>query len=135
MAERPQSVASLLLTAAGQDQLAAQLLSANPAVGDAIVGFHAQQAIEKTLKAVLSVHRVEFRRTHDLLVLLDLLYDHGITPPPDANWLDELNPYAVEARYGALAPSGLDRARTLLAVADTLTWAQQVLAGHSDTAG
>ncbi len=135
MAEAPQSVARMLLIAARQDQLAAQLLSSNAAIGDGVVGFHAQQAVEKALKAVLSVHLIEFRRTHDLLVLLDLLLDHGITVPPDADWLDELNPYAVEARYGALAPSGLDRAHALLAVASTLTWAEQMMATHNGNGG
>ncbi len=135
MAEPPQSVARMLLTAARQDQLAAQLLSSNAAIGDGVVGFHAQQAVEKALKAVLSVHLIEFRRTHDLLVLLDLLLDHGITLPPDADWLEELNPYAVEARYGALAPFGLDRQHTMSAMASTLTWAEQVLAAQDGAIG
>lgn len=135
MAEPLQSVARMLLAAAHQDQLAAQLLSANAAMGDGVVGFHAQQAVEKALKAVLSANMIEFRRTHDLLVLLDLLEDHGIAPPPDAVWLDELNPYAVEARYGALAPAGLDRPHALLAVASTLAWAEQMLAAQEGNVG
>jgi len=127
MGERPTSVAQMLLDAALQDQLALRLLSANVSIGDGLVGFHAQQAIEKSLKAVLSAHRVEFRRTHDLYVLLDLLQDHGITLPPHASWLDELNPYAVEARYGSLAPTGLDRTQALLAVDTSLDWARSEL--------
>jgi HEPN domain-containing protein len=34
--------------------------------------FHAQQAIEKALKAFLTAHQVAFPRTHDLLRVLDL---------------------------------------------------------------
>ena len=34
--------------------------------------FHAQQAVEKALKALLTRHQVEFRRTHDLGELLQL---------------------------------------------------------------
>lgn len=117
-------VYALLLASAAQDLAACQLLAANVGIGDAMVGFHAQQAIEKSLKAVLSAHMIEFRRTHDLITLLDLLQDHQLPAPPEADWLDELNPYAVEARYGAIEPEGLDRTRTLQAVAQVLDWAQ-----------
>jgi HEPN domain-containing protein len=34
--------------------------------------FHAQQAIEKSLKALLTYHQIAFPKTHDLLRLLDL---------------------------------------------------------------
>jgi HEPN domain-containing protein len=37
------------------------------------VGFHAQQSAEKYLKAYLTWHQVEFRKTHDLGELLDII--------------------------------------------------------------
>ncbi|MCX6550713.1 MAG: HEPN domain-containing protein, partial [Acidobacteria bacterium] len=37
------------------------------------IGFHAQQAAEKFLKAYLVAHQVEFPKTHDLGRLLDLI--------------------------------------------------------------
>ena len=43
--------------------------------------FHAQQAIEKSLKAVLFLHQIESRRTHDLVQLAQLLRQHGVEPP------------------------------------------------------
>lgn len=52
MAER--SVAALLLDAAEQDMRAYGVLAQTAGMGDAVVGFHAQQAVEKSLKAVLS---------------------------------------------------------------------------------
>ena len=122
-AER-KSVARLLLDSASQDLAACRLLAAATGIGDAIVGFHAQQAVEKSLKAVLSARKVEFRRTHDLVSLLDLLQDKHLPEPPEADWLDELNPYAVEARYGTISPEGLDRARTLGAAAQVVAWAE-----------
>jgi HEPN domain-containing protein len=76
------TVAEMLLASAGQDLAACTLLVDAPGIGDAIVGFHAQQSIEKSLKAVLSARVIEFRRTHDLLTLLDLFEDHGLTLPP-----------------------------------------------------
>jgi HEPN domain-containing protein len=117
------SVARLLLDSASQDLAACRLLAAGAGIGDAVVGFHAHQAVEKSLKAVLSARKVEFRRTHDLVSLLDLLQDSHLPAPPEADWLDELNPYAVEARYGTISPEGLDRARALSAAAQVMAWA------------
>ncbi len=126
MAEAPKSksVAHMLLESALQDEAACKLLSASSQISDGIIGFHAQQAAEKSIKSVLSQHGVEFRRTHDLIALLDLLQDNALPAPPHADWLDELNPYAVEARYGTIDPDGLDRQFVLAVVTAVLTWAQ-----------
>ena len=121
-------VYALLLASAEQDLAACRLLSNAAGIGDAVVGFHAQQSVEKAIKAVLSVRMIEFRRTHDLVSLLDLLQDHHVPAPPAADWLDELNPYAVEARYGTINPDGLDRARVLVAVEQVLAWAHRQIA-------
>jgi HEPN domain-containing protein len=59
-------------------------------MADTIIGFHAQQACEKCLKAVLASVGVEFPRTHDLLRLLELLDAQGITIPANTQWIDEL---------------------------------------------
>ena len=120
-------VPKILLQAAEQDLAACEALAQAPGIGDAIVGFHAQQATEKALKAVLSWHGVEFRRTHDLALLLDLLQDRQLPPPPGADWLDELNPYAVEARYGLSGIAGLDRPKVLAALRALLQWARAQL--------
>jgi HEPN domain-containing protein len=45
---------------------------------DAIVLFHAQQAIEKAIKAILTAHGIPFGRTHNLLALAALLAENGI---------------------------------------------------------
>jgi HEPN domain-containing protein len=119
------SISTLLLAAAQQDLAAAELLANSAAIGDATVGFHLQQAVEKSLKAVLSARGIEFRRTHDLLWLIELLAEKGVPSPPYAEWLDELNPYAVEARHGTIEPGGLDRAMALQAVTAVLQWATQ----------
>ncbi len=117
------SIFDFLLKAARQDLAAARLLAVAPEIGDATVGFHLQQAVEKSLKAVLSANRIEFRRTHDLVWLLELLSENGLPSPPNAAWLDELNPYAVEARYGTIDPEGLDRTRALQTTTQVVEWA------------
>ena len=121
------SIAEMLLNSARQDAAACGLLATSTGIGDAVVGFHAQQAIEKSLKAVLSRHNIEFRRTHDLLTLLDLLQDNGLPLPPGADWVDELNPYAVEARYGAIDPDGLDRAYAVDVMQKIVGWAASLI--------
>jgi HEPN domain-containing protein len=118
------SVARLLLESARQDEKAVTVLSRTPDIGDAIVGFHAQQAVEKAIKAVLSSAEIAFRRTHDIAELLDILTDSGLPPPPQAEILDELNPYAVEARYGLIAISGLDRQKISITIAQVLAWVE-----------
>lgn len=118
------SVSRLLLESARQDEKAVAALSHIRDIGDAIVGFHAQQAVEKALKAVLSSAGIAFRRTHDLAELLDLLADSGLSAPPEAETLDELNPYAVEARYGLSDLSGLDRQKIGMTITQVLAWAE-----------
>ena len=61
-----------------------------------IVGFHYQQAAEKYLKALLTRCQIEFPKTHDIKMLLQLAGD----PPADflrgAQWL---SPFGVAIRY------------------------------------
>lgn len=122
------SIPELLLQAARQDEKAVAALCNSPDIGDAIIGFHAQQAVEKAIKAVLSSAGVIFRRTHDIAELLDLLSDEGLPPPPEADTLDELNPYAVEARYGLFNLSGkMNRQQIKTTIAAVLAWGTQQL--------
>ena len=127
MVER--SFAHTLLESAPQYVRAMTVLAEVPDLHDAIIGFHAQQAVEKCLKAVLSHGSVVFRRTHDIAELLDLLADAGLPAPPHADSLDDLNPYAVEARYSAGLIGGLDRHHALTRAEAVVRWATAVVAG------
>ena len=60
--------------------------------------FRAQQAVEKALKAVLTIKHIDFRRTHDLEELVNLLADIGIASPFTPREFRRLNPFAVEFR-------------------------------------
>ncbi len=122
------SIPQQLLEAARQDMLAAIVLREVPELKDMVVGFHLQQAAEKAIKAVLSAAGVPFRRTHDIAELLDLLTDSGLPAPPNSDWLDELNPYAVQARYGIEITSALDRARGVEALTAVIAWAAERVA-------
>lgn len=125
------SVARLLLAAARRDEQAFRALASLPGMNDAVIGFHAHQCVEKALKAVLAHAGIAFRRTHDIAELLDLLSDAGCALPPNADRLDELNPYAIEARYGLVEPGVLDREVIMRMVDSTMAWADGVLAKPS----
>lgn len=52
-------VADLMLTKARADLSAARLLAYHAEQDDGVVGFHAQQACEKALKAVMAIREIE----------------------------------------------------------------------------
>jgi HEPN domain-containing protein len=57
--------------------------------------FHLQQAVEKFLKALLSLHQVEFPRIHDLDELMQLCEETGITLPEYVQEFINLTPCCV----------------------------------------
>ena len=74
------------------------------------VCFHAQQCAEKYLKAMLQEAGIVFGKTHNLIILFELLL------PVDSSWemmhpqLQILNGYAVEVRYpGETADNAIAR--------------------------
>ena len=84
------------------------------------VAFHAQQCAEKSLKAFLVSHQVDFQKGHDLGQLL-----HLCTMAPDLvrelDTIERLNPYAVEARYpGEWEPIHRAEAQGAVALARTV---------------
>jgi len=58
---------------ADEDLTACRILLGQAELVRQAVAFHAQQASEKYLKAVLTCYGVEFPKTHDLTALLDLI--------------------------------------------------------------
>ena len=126
--------ARLLLVKADEDLYVLDRLAGDPESPDAVIGFHAQQPVEKALKAVLTGRGIRYTRTHDLGGLIDLLADHGIGPPPDSDTLPALTPFAAEFRYGQLppedaAPPTLDRQQALDSARRTRKWAQAIALG------
>jgi len=60
--------------------------------------FHAQQATEKALKAVLVFRSVPFPRTHNIRTLMDLM-PQDLNLPEEATGAASLTDYAVVTRY------------------------------------
>ncbi|HKB50118.1 MAG TPA: HEPN domain-containing protein [Solirubrobacterales bacterium] len=95
-------LARVLARKAEGDAKAMRRLASDPEIDDEAIGFHAQQAIEKWLKAVMAFRGLEEVRIHDLGRLLELLRDTGAELPPGADRVDELTIYAVPMRYDEL---------------------------------
>lgn len=73
--------------------------SQDPDVSDEAIGFHARQAIEKLVKAVLAKSKVRYLHTHDLFRLIKLARTTGFSFPSELEDIDRLTPYAVGFRY------------------------------------
>jgi len=98
MTARQPTQAQILLSNAAEDEAAfnAQFLS------DSILGFHAQQAVEKLMKALLSQLNLPFELTHNLERLQTALTSAGESLPVTPISLDDLNDFAVVYRYDLL---------------------------------
>ena len=120
-------LAAKLLDLARRDLRAAEVLCDQPEVGDGIVGFHAQQAAEKLLKAWMTLLGIAYPRTHDLSLLLLRLEEAGADVTKLWELLD-LNPFAVQLRYDILDDEPLDHAVTLERVTALLHRVERLLA-------
>jgi HEPN domain-containing protein len=65
----------------------------------ATIGFHCQQAVEKFLKAFLTWHQIEFPKTHDLVMLVNLAAAVDSLLGTALADVVALNPYGVDVRY------------------------------------
>ena len=95
------------LARAEDDLLAAEILLTQPELTN-MVAFHAQQAVEKTLKAILEESEIAAVRTHSLTRLYSLVEPY-ISVSIDQDMLDRLEAVYIQSRYPGemgLLPSG-----------------------------
>jgi HEPN domain-containing protein len=116
-----------LLELAHDDHVAANALLDVAAVSDAIVAFHAQQAVEKALKAVLADRGAIYPFTHDVGLLTALCADAGIVTPSSLDDADRLTPYGVALRYGAKSAGTVDRRTALDLAGAAISWARGLI--------
>jgi hypothetical protein len=87
--------ASVLLIKAAEDEAVLTL----EGIPDGPFGFHVQQAIEKLLKAFLCQRSIDYRFTHDLNHLANMLRSAGGELPDCCKDFSLIGEYAVTHRY------------------------------------
>jgi HEPN domain-containing protein len=90
--------------------------------------FHAQQAAEKSVKAVLLHLGIDFPFTHNLKYLLNLL-PTDLEVPNEVRGATDLTPYATITRYpGELEPATeSDRDSAVTVAKATFEWAKGII--------
>ena len=122
--------AAVLLTKAEGDYRAAACLGKDSSISVWTIGFHAQQAVEKALKAVLIKDGVRYPFTHDIETLTEMMEKHDLRLPPESSELSCLTLFGALFRYedegwGVPITVGIDR---MLGLAETtVAWARVVL--------
>jgi len=95
---------------------AAHLIKMKDCPTDAVC-FHAQQCVEKCIKALLVAQGSEFRKTHDVGELVVLLPPR-LRPRLDEKEQDKLTEYATVTRYpGNYEPISLGEAKQAVRIA------------------
>lgn len=80
------------------------------------VCFHAQQCVEKYLKALLTLRGIEFPKTHNIRTLMGRI-PRTDRPPLSEDEQDKLTAYATGARYPGWGEIPLSEARRAVGVA------------------
>ena len=91
--------------------------------------FHAQQAAEKAIKALLIRNGIQFPYVHDLAALLTRLERATGDLPDSIRQAERLTQFAVEARYpGTAPPVGEEKYQEAVKLADEVVrWAEKQL--------
>jgi HEPN domain-containing protein len=128
--EPPREETGRILMSRAEDDLTIvhQLLESPKRVTWA-VAFHAQQACEKAIKAVLWLYTADnIPKTHDVGLLAGLAARTGIQVPR-ADFLSDLTAYAAATRYNDPLDPGDDELAEAVAAADAVVeWARPLVA-------
>lgn len=127
MSPSPEQIeyAEMLQRRAAGDLVVCRKLVDDTDIDDSIIGFHAQQCVEKALKVALVLADVELSRTHDLESLVEQVEEAGIKVPEELADVDWLTPWAAELRYDE--PTALDRAAALAVAESAARWSGSLL--------
>jgi HEPN domain-containing protein len=124
----PSQLAAILARKAAEDAVALSEFEGNSNIADSILGFHAQQAIEKWLKAVLADKGIDFEYTHDLRRLIELVEELGIIFPFITGEIVMYTEFAVPLRYEDLLDAEpLDRGAAVTLISEVEAWARNLL--------
>jgi HEPN domain-containing protein len=107
-------------------------IAAQPLPPDALyetLAYHAQQSVEKSLKAILIYSGVQFPYTHNIARLITAIQDAGVSWPKDLDKAAELTEYAVELRYPSAvhAVTKNDQREAVEIAKKVLSWAENII--------
>lgn len=91
--------------------------------------FDAQQAVEKSLKAMLVKLNQPFPKTHSIGILLKLIKEAGVEIPENINQAKLLTAYVVDTRYpGDYEPVNKEEYKEALKIAeDVFKWLDNII--------
>jgi HEPN domain-containing protein len=126
--------AAMMLGMARIDLRAVKGMVDSAIFADEVFGFHAQQVVEKSLKAWLSVLGAGYPRIHDIEELLNLLEDQGAEIPEHFRDLTELTVFSVQYRYEYFeeADQATDRAAMISRLQGVLDKVAAIVCGDTD---
>ncbi len=112
----------VLWATACHDLRTAIYLAKNPEMTANNVGFHLQQAVEKSVKAYLSKSRISYPFTHELIQLFGLL-EKRVEVPPQFDTLKMLTPFAGGFRYELpIPPDDFDATAAIDLTSEFMEW-------------
>ena len=92
------------------------------------VGFHVQQAVEKSVKAILAFHNIHYPKTHVISGLTRLASDNNIDLPDAFFQSDRYSDYAMGFRYDEIGPrEEFDFDEAITHATECVTFAKSVL--------
>jgi HEPN domain-containing protein len=127
--ERQQAVSEMVtewMRHAWQDMAVVRLVEKDE-IAPEIITFHAQQAVEKALKALLIQRQIDFPRTHVIGVLISLCKESGYKIDENLEEAATLSRYAVASRYpGETDPITRQEAKIAAELANqVLDWSEK----------
>jgi len=123
----PKQESERFLSLAYADRDACIALSRIEEIKPHIVCFHAQQAIEKALKAVLIIREQHTKRTHDLSECAYQIEELGFHLPVSVESLAMLTPYAVIGRYGGIEDEIVTTDEAISMMDQILEWTAEII--------
>jgi len=86
------------------------------------IGFHIEQAVEKLLKTLLSLNKIDFPKIHDIEKLISLSKEHNIKLPDYIDEFEALTMFAVDFRYDFIENESVDIKYYLDRVKEFIEW-------------
>jgi HEPN domain-containing protein len=103
----PYDDVDILRQRAAEDLEGAEIILNNNDELLALIGFHLQQFVEKMMKIGLREHDIDYPKTHDLVLLLELFPQKKVSEE-DETFAYILSRFAVESRYGRRSVPPMD---------------------------